>query len=49
MFGIIVRMNGLTFNELNKQPLIIGIDATNIRQGGGRTHLIELLCAATPQ
>jgi glycosyltransferase involved in cell wall biosynthesis len=26
----------------------IGIDATNLRQGGGRTHLIELLRAATP-
>jgi glycosyltransferase involved in cell wall biosynthesis len=29
--------------------LIVGIDATNLRQGGGRTHLIELLRAATPQ
>jgi glycosyltransferase involved in cell wall biosynthesis len=26
----------------------IGIDATNIRRGGGRTHLIELLRAANP-
>lgn len=26
----------------------IGIDATNIRHGGGRTHLIELLRAADP-
>jgi glycosyltransferase involved in cell wall biosynthesis len=26
----------------------IGIDATNLRQGGGRTHLIELLRAANP-
>jgi glycosyltransferase involved in cell wall biosynthesis len=29
-------------------PLIIGIDASNIRGGGGRTHLIELLSAADP-
>ena len=28
--------------------LIIGIDATNIRRGGGRTHLIEFLNAADP-
>lgn len=27
----------------------IGIDATNLRQGGGRTHLIELLRAAEPE
>lgn len=27
---------------------IIGIDATNIRHGGGQTHLIELLRAADP-
>ena len=26
----------------------IGIDATNLRRGGGRTHLIELLRAANP-
>jgi len=41
-------MNSLSFSEKNKQPLIIGIDATNIRHGGGRTHLIELLHAAMP-
>jgi glycosyltransferase involved in cell wall biosynthesis len=28
--------------------LVIGIDATNIRQGGGLTHLFELLNAADP-
>lgn len=28
---------------------VIGIDATNLRQGGGRTHLIELLRAASPE
>lgn len=29
--------------------LVVGIDATNLRQGGGRTHLIELLRAANPE
>lgn len=28
--------------------LIIGVDATNIRRGGGRTHMTELLNAADP-
>lgn len=28
--------------------LVLGIDATNLRQGGGRTHLIEFLSVATP-
>ena len=27
----------------------LGIDATNIRQGGGVTHLVQLLTAASPQ
>ena len=27
----------------------IGIDASNLRQGGGITHLAELLRAANPQ
>lgn len=27
----------------------VGIDATNIRQGGGVTHLVQLLSAASPQ
>lgn len=31
-----------------KPNLTLGIDATNLRQGGGRTHLIELLRAANP-
>jgi hypothetical protein len=30
------------------KKIIIGIDATNLRQGGGVTHLIELLGAAQP-
>ncbi|WP_089728212.1 glycosyltransferase family 4 protein [Candidatus Thiosymbion oneisti] len=29
--------------------MIIGIDATNLRRGGGVTHLIELLAAAEPE
>ena len=28
--------------------MIIGIDASNINVGGGLTHLVELLNAATP-
>lgn len=28
---------------------VLGIDATNLRQGGGRTHLVELLRVATPE
>jgi transposase InsO family protein len=27
----------------------LGIDATNIRQGGGVTHLVQLLSAASPR
>ena len=29
--------------------MILGIDASNIRSGGGLTHLYELLCAAEPR
>jgi glycosyltransferase involved in cell wall biosynthesis len=29
--------------------LVLGIDASNLRDGGGRTHLIELLSHADPQ
>lgn len=29
--------------------LVVGIDATNLRRGGGVTHLIELLTAAKPE
>ena len=32
-----------------KRAMIIGIDASNIRGGGGVTHLIELLQAANPR
>lgn len=31
------------------KPLIIGIDATNLRRGGGVTHLVELLETAEPK
>jgi len=35
---------------MNKvKPSTIGIDATNLRGGGGVTHLIELLCLAEPK
>ena len=37
------------FKESNyKRRLVIGIDASSLRQGGGRTHLIELLLAFNP-
>ena len=29
--------------------LVVGIDASNLRNGGGLTHLIELLAAAEPK
>lgn len=32
-----------------KKRIVIGIDATNLRQGGGRTHLIELLRVENPE
>jgi glycosyltransferase involved in cell wall biosynthesis len=31
------------------RPIRVGIDATNLREGGGRTHLIELLRSIDPQ
>lgn len=36
-------------SDANLPKLTIGIDATNLRGGGGRTHLIELLATAKPQ
>ncbi len=33
---------------MEEKEIIVGIDATNIRGGGGVTHLLELLQAATP-
>lgn len=38
--------DGETFG--NKGGLIVGVDASNIRSGGGLTHLVELLAAADP-
>ena len=31
------------------KPFTIGIDATNLRGGGGVTHLVELLRATQPE
>jgi len=36
-------------NNSTLSGLVIGIDAANLRQGGGATHLVELLRAAKPQ
>lgn len=33
----------------NKGGLIVGVDASNIRSGGGMTHLVELLAVADPR
>ena len=41
-------MSKVFSKKLNGIPIKIGIDASNIRHGGGRTHLIELLTAADP-
>lgn len=35
-------------NDCSATDLVIGIDATNLRRGGGVTHLIELLRAVKP-
>lgn len=35
-------------NSLSVSPLVVGIDASNLRGGGGVTHLAELLLAANP-
>lgn len=35
-------------NNPQSKGFVIGIDATNLRRGGGVTHLIELLTAAEP-
>ena len=36
-------------NKAQTQAFTLGIDATNIRSGGGVTHLVELLRAAQPK
>ena len=38
----------MKFCDAKKKELVIGIDAANIRHGGGRTHLVEMLRAADP-
>ena len=35
-------------SDAEPMGLILGIDATNLRGGGGITHLVELLKAAEP-
>ena len=34
---------------MSSSGLVVGIDATNLRRGGGVTHLVELLTAANPE
>lgn len=36
-------------NSLEAPRLTLGIDASNLRRGGGVTHLVELLAAAEPE
>lgn len=36
-------------NKDHSAGLVVGIDATNLRRGGGITHLIELMAAAEPE
>ena len=36
-------------SKMSSKQLILGIDASNIRAGGGVTHLVELLKAAQPE
>ena len=42
------RENEQFVNNSPNRHCVVGIDATNLRRGGGRTHLIELLRAANP-
>lgn len=35
-------------SEKHSEGLVVGIDASNLRGGGGLTHLVELLAAADP-
>jgi hypothetical protein len=39
----------LGFTEAEMNSLVLGIDATNLRMGGGRHNLIQLLREATPE
>ncbi len=42
-------MSAVDCSRENSSGWTVGIDASNIRGGGGVTHLVELLRAATPQ
>jgi hypothetical protein len=39
----------MSLAELPGTGLNVGVDATNLRRGGGITHLIELLSCAPPE
>lgn len=39
----------MDINKRHSDRLVVGIDATNLRGGGGVTHLIELLTATVPE
>lgn len=43
-----IKLSASLQRENDDNNFIVGIDATNLRHGGGRTHLIELLRAADP-
>ena len=42
------KLDSIETANLTTPKLIIGIDATNLRGGGGVTHIVELLSAAEP-
>lgn len=44
-----LESNSLSNSTRMSESVVIGIDATNLRGGGGRTHLIELLNVAKPE
>ncbi len=39
----------MNLSDNNLSRLTVGIDATNLRSGGGVTHLVELISAANPE
>lgn len=47
--SIIKRRSYNTNRDQRSKPLVVGIDAANLRRGGGITHLTEILRAATPE
>ena len=36
-------------NQIKRRNLTLGIDITNLRGGGGVTHIVELLTVAEPK